>query len=373
MVLPLEWRSLRFQIVFRWHYRAATSGGTIPGVKTADLLGWYQVHARALPWRQEPRNPYHVVVSEFMLQQTQVDRVAQRFVSFIGRFPTFGALAGASEEEVLEEWSGLGYYRRARMLHRLAQEITERPDGLPKTAHELEKLPGIGPYTAAAVASLAFGEAEPVLDGNVMRVGARVLAMKLDPRSLEGRQQLESWVSGLIEGESPGRVNEALMELGATVCSPVGPGCDRCPFDAECRARKQGRQQDFPPPRRRRETQALRWVAACIVDDGGSWLVRRVDEGPILRGLWLPPFVGHEAGEDLEKTAARLALFVEISSPVLGRAVRHNITHRKIDVTPVRFDAAHTDVPSGWLWVDPRSPGVPTSSLLAKLVDSLSS
>jgi A/G-specific adenine glycosylase len=341
-------------------------------VQTEDLLEWYRAHARELPWRQEPRDPYRVVVSEFMLQQTQVDRVVPRFEAFVGRFPTFEVLAGAVEEAVLEEWSGLGYYRRVRMLHRLAQEVVERPGGLPKTARELEKLPGIGPYTAAAVASLAFGEARPVLDGNVMRVGARVMAMQLDPRSVEGRQHLESWISGLMEGQSPGRVNEALMELGAIVCTPVGPGCARCPFEAHCEARAQGRQQDFPPPRRRRETESLRWVAACVADANGSWLVRRVDRGPILRGLWLPPFAEHEVGENLEKAAARLAPCVEISSPVLGGAVRHNITHRKIEVTPVLFNGAHTDVPEGWQWVDPRTPGVPTSSLLAKLVDALS-
>jgi A/G-specific adenine glycosylase len=340
-------------------------------VKKKDLFEWYQVHSRVLPWRQEPRDPYHVVVSEVMLQQTQVDRVVPRFESFMGRFPTLGALAGATEEEVLEEWSGLGYYRRARLLHRLAKVVIERPDGLPRTARELGKLPGIGPYTAAAVASLAFGEAAPVLDGNVMRVGARVLAMKSDPRSAEGRRQLEVWISSLMEGKSPGQVNEALMELGATVCTPVGPECDRCPFDTECKARKQGRQQDFPPPRRRRETEALRWVAACVVNEEGSWLVQRIEDGPILRGLWLPPFVDHIAGDDLGKAAARLAPFIEISSPVVGCAVRHNITHRTIDVIPVRFDAAHTDVPDAWRWVDPRSPGVPTSSLLAKLVDAV--
>ena len=160
--------------LFDRHYIGTEPRGTMRVVKTENLLNWYRAHARALPWRQEPRNPYHVLVSEFMLQQTQVDRVASRFVSFIARFPTFEVLAGASEEEVLEEWSGLGYYRRARMLHRLAQEVVRRPTSLPQTAAELVMLPGIGPYTAAAVASLAFGEAEPVLDGNVMRVGARV-------------------------------------------------------------------------------------------------------------------------------------------------------------------------------------------------------
>ena len=336
------------------------------------LLDWYRRNARALPWRREPRRPYHVLVSEFMLQQTQVDRVVPRFESFVARFPTFESLAKASEEDVLEEWSGLGYYRRARMLHRLAQEVAACPEGLPQTARELEKLPGIGPYTAAAVASLAFAKAEPVLDGNVMRVGARVLAVEADPRSAPGRQQLEGWIRILLHGEPPGEVNEALMELGATVCTPVDPGCDRCPLGPECEARRQGRQADFPPPRRRRASESLRWVAACVITADGDWLLRRVDEGPILRGLWLPPLMEVEGDVDLEREASKLVPIGLKSSPKIGSAVRHNITHRKIGVVPFRFEAAHSELPSGaWRWVDPRDPGVPTSSLLQKLVDAV--
>jgi A/G-specific adenine glycosylase len=342
------------------------------GVSSQSLLEWYRTHARILPWRRATRDPYHVLVSEFMLQQTQVDRVVPRFESFVERFPTFESLAGASEEEVLTEWSGLGYYRRARMLHRLAQEVAKRPAGLPRRVGELVKLPGIGPYTAAAVASLAFGEAEPVLDGNVMRVGARVLATETAPRSSEGRRLLERWILGLMKGEFPGEVNEALMELGATVCTPAEPGCHLCPFVAECGAKELGRQEDFPAPRRRRATECLRWAAACVVDDEGSWFVRRVDEGPILRGLWLPPLIEIAEGADPVKAASRLVPFGTMSSPKLGDAVRHNITHRRIDVIPVRFQAPRTEPPSdAWRWVRPKSPGVPTSSLLAKLVDAL--
>ena len=332
------------------------------------LLEWYRRHARTLPWRREPRNPYDVVVSEFMLQQTQVDRVVPRFESFVERFPTFETLAEALEEEVLEEWSGLGYYRRARMLHHLAREVAQCPGGLRRTAGELQKLPGIGPYTAAAVASLAFGEAEPVLDGNVMRVGARVLAMELDTRSAKGKRQLDAWVLGLMDGEPPGQINEALMELGATVCTPTEPGCGQCPFESVCSARMLGRQQEIPPPRRRRPTESLRWAAACVIAEDGFWLLRKVEEGPVLRDLWLPPLVEIEEGDDPEKKAARLVPFASISSPGCGSTVRHNITHRKIDVIPVRFVAARSDPTSGaWRWVDPRNPGVPTSSLLAKL------
>lgn len=336
------------------------------------LLEWYRRNARTLPWRREPRRPYHVLVSEFMLQQTQVDRVVPRFESFVARFPTFEKLAGASENEVLEEWSGLGYYRRARMLHSLAREVMKLRDGFPQTAVELEKLPGIGPYTAAAVASLAFAEAEPVLDGNVIRVGTRIQAFEGDPRSARGRHRLELWVRSLMEGESPGQVNEALMELGATVCVPVRPDCERCPLRAGCEAMRQGRQEDLPPPRRRRATERVRWIAACVVTPDGVWLLRRVDAGPILRGLWLPPLKEFDGDVDPGQGALELVPFGAKSSPKHGDPVRHNITHRKIEVIPVRFEADRAELPSdAWRWIDPRDPGVPTSSLLAKLVDAL--
>jgi A/G-specific adenine glycosylase len=321
-----------------------------------------------LPWRSTTRDPYHVVVSEFMLQQTQVDRVVPRFESFVRRFPTFAAVAAAGEDDVVEEWSGLGYYRRARMLHRLARAVAEGGGDLPASAANLERLPGIGPYTAAAVASLAWGEKVPVLDGNTMRVGARVLALEHDPRSAEGRRRLEAWILAMMEVESPGEVNEALMELGATLCQPVDPGCDRCPLATDCRARRFGRQSNFPPPRPRRATVSLRWVAACVVDSDARWLVTRIDEGPILRGLWLPPIAA--LADDADPLAAAQRLVPHATgSPIAGPAIRHHITHRKIDVIPVRLEVHRFDPPSDvWIWVDPRDPGVPTSSLFKKLV-----
>jgi A/G-specific adenine glycosylase len=337
-------------------------------VTAEDLIQWYRGHARVLPWRSANRDPYHVVVSEFMLQQTQVDRVVPRFESFVRRFPTFAAVAAAGEDHVVEEWSGLGYYRRARMLHRLAMAVVEGGGDLPASAADLERLPGIGPYTAAAVASLAWGEKVPVLDGNTMRVGARVLALEHDPRSAEGRRRLEAWILSMMAGESPGEVNEALMELGATVCTPVAPECTGCPLSSDCAAKRSGRQQDFPPPRQRRATVSLRWVAACIVDPDGRWLVTRIDEGPILRGLWLPPIAALVDGADPLTAAQRLVPHAN-GPPIAGPAIRHHITHRKIDVVPVRLEGDRFDPPSDvWIWADPSDPGVPTSTLFNKLV-----
>ncbi len=333
-----------------------------------SLVEWYRLHARTLPWRKDVRDPYHIVVSEFMLQQTQVDRVVPRFESFVRRFPDFAALAAAGEDDVVEEWSGLGYYRRARMLHQLARAVADSGGALPASATELEQLPGIGPYTAAAVASLAWDEAVPVLDGNTMRVGARVLALDVDPRSAEGRRRLGTWILSLMEHENPGEVNEALMELGATVCTPADPGCSECPMTTNCLARRTSRQLDYPPPRRRRATVDLLWAAACCVDDDGRWLVRLVDDGPILRGLWLPPLIEIENPADAVPAATGLLPADVISSPRVGAVVRHHITHRRIDVISVFFDAERRDPTSAlWRWVDPLNPGVPTSSLLEKL------
>jgi len=339
-------------------------------VTTRALLDWFRARARDLPWRSEPRDPYFVLVSEIMLQQTQVDRVVPRFTNFVEVFPTFEDLAAATQNEVLTAWSGLGYYRRARNLHRLARKVAEGAAGLPRTASDLERLPGIGPYTAAAVASLAFGEATPALDGNVIRVGARVLTMEADPRLAEGRRRLETWIVGLMDGVPPGQVNEALMELGAVVCRPAVPDCTVCPLSEDCGANAEGQPEAYPPPRRRRAVIALRWVAACCVDREGAWLLRRIDEGPILRGLWLPPLAELEDHADPVDEAKRLLPDVKSRYLTVGPAVRHHITHRRIDVVPVRVEAERFDPPSeNWRWVDPRDPGVPTSSLLAKLAE----
>ena len=333
------------------------------------LLAWYRRNARPLPWRSEPRDPYRVLVSELMLQQTQVDRVAGRFEGFVAAFPDLRALAAAAEEEVLAAWSGLGYYRRARMLHRLARELAAGTGVLPGTAAELAELPGVGPYTAAAVASLAFGEAVPVLDGNVLRVASRFLAAAGDPRTAAGRDALLGWLRPLVEGGPPGPINEALMELGATVCRPLSPDCGRCPLATGCRARAEGRPQRFPPPRRRRGEVAVTWVAACCVDRAGRWLVRQVTDGPILRGLWLPP-IAEIGPEDRPEEVARRLVPGRLAVPArLLAAVRHSITHRRITIHPVRLIVSdRAAAAAAGRWVDPAAPAVPTSSLFSKLI-----
>ncbi len=335
------------------------------------LVEWFDERARDLPWRSADRDPYRVLVSELMLQQTQVDRVVPRFEAFIARFPTLADLAAAAEEEVLDAWSGLGYYRRARMLHRAAQVVAERDGKLPRTVAELVQLPGVGPYTAAAVASLAFGQAEPVLDGNTMRAGARVLALEQPPRTGEGGREIRGWIARLMRDRPPGKVNEALMELGAVVCRPRGPDCPACPLSEICRARALGRQHDYPraPARTGRPVEEQRWAAACGVDRQGRWLLRRIDEGPILRGLWLPPLVRVGPDDEVIEAARRQAPELLGDRASVLPPVRHSITFRRLTVTPVRFAAPPAPLPDdGWVRARPDGLDRPTSSLLGKLV-----
>jgi A/G-specific adenine glycosylase len=337
------------------------------------LASWFAANARRLPWRTVPRNPYHSLVSELMAQQTQLDRVVPRFEAFVERFPDIRVLAAATEDEVLELWSGLGYYRRARLLHRLALEVVAGGGELPPTAAELEALPGIGPYTAAAVASMVHGEAVPLMDGNVARVGARVLALSEDPRRTAGRVAILDWVRTLMADAPPGEVNEALMELGATIYAPAQPKCPLCPLAAGCLARREGDPTIYPPPRQTREALDVRWVALIVEDSAGRWLLHRVVEGPILKGLWLPPFGEIDSTRALEEQACDLTELAVESAVEVFEPIKHSITHRRIEVTPARVRIGlPVSVPDGWSWVDPAKPNLPTSSLLAKLLSSVS-
>ncbi|MEX1309990.1 MAG: A/G-specific adenine glycosylase [Candidatus Sulfomarinibacteraceae bacterium] len=337
-------------------------------VDPSSLVNWFRSNARPLPWRTEPREPYATLVSELMAQQTQLDRVVPKFVAFMRRFPTLSSLAAASEEDVVEMWSGLGYYRRARLLHRLAREVTASADGLPTKASDLEKLPGIGPYTAAAVASLVHGEAAPLMDGNVGRVGARVLAEPGDPRTGAAKRRILEWVEELMDSALPGEVNEALMELGATLCTPARPDCVRCPLNDGCRARIEGDPEVYPPPRQSRPPIELRWLAVIVEDRAGRWLLREVTEGPILRGLWLPPFAEIDTREPISEQVRRLLPFRSTAAIESAKPIKHSITHRRIEIRPVRVRVdPPAVVPVRWSWVDPESPKLPTSSLLGKL------
>ncbi len=259
-----------------------------------------------MPWRGHPK-PYVVWVSEIMLQQTQVEAVRPYFARFIARFPTVQALAEAEMEDVLSLWQGLGYYTRARNLHRAAKTIVEHNGGrLPETSEKLMELPGVGAYTAAAIASICFGERVPVVDGNVVRVFARLFLLVDDFRSQSVRQKLAlSLQPAFDETESPGDLNQAMMELGALICRPRDPECIRCPLALSCKACRRGQQEHYPK-RPVKVKPPVRHAVAVVLRRGSRWLmVRRPEEG-LLGGLWELPGGSIEEGEAVEAAACRI-------------------------------------------------------------------
>lgn len=252
------------------------------------LLAWFRRRARALPWRRT-KDPYRVWVAEVMLQQTRVDTVLPYFERFVAAFPTVHQLAAASEQEVLRLWSGLGYYRRARHLHQAAKRIVcDFEGGFPSTAAHWQELPGIGRYTAGAIASIAFGEATPVVDGNVARVLSRLFALRIGSETSVGRQTLWSAAGRLVSRRAPGNFNQALMELGSLICAPAIPVCERCPLAQLCKARAAGLQRELPVRRRKRVLPRVDVVIALLCEEG-RYLFGRRRAGGMLGGLWELP------------------------------------------------------------------------------------
>ncbi|MEZ5330474.1 MAG: A/G-specific adenine glycosylase [Thermoanaerobaculia bacterium] len=294
------------------------------------LTRWYEDHRRDLPWRRT-RDPYRIWVSEVMLQQTRVEVVVPYFERFLERFPDVGALAAAAESEVLSLWSGLGYYGRARRLHAAAREIVRQGGKIPADLVGLSRLPGVGRYTAAAVASIAYGEPVAVLDGNVERVGSRLLASVEDPKRASARRRLEAVAEALLDPADPGRSNQALMELGATVCTPRSPDCSSCPLAGLCRARILEEVERYPPPRTRRRPVRIELAAALVLDGGRVLLMRRAEEESLLPGTWELPWCecGGDLALDLELDLARRYGGSWTLTRRIG-TVRHAITHRDI-------------------------------------------
>jgi A/G-specific adenine glycosylase len=256
-----------------------------------NLLAWYRPEKRAMPWRGE-RDPYAVWVSEIMLQQTRVETVREYFKRFMARFPDVRALAGAPGQDVLKAWEGLGYYTRARNLHKAAKAVAASPDGFPRDVEGWAALPGVGPYTAASIASICDGIAAPVVDGNVIRVFARFLARGDDFRKPPNRARLAAWLRPFVEESGrPGDFNQAMMDLGATCCTPREPSCGACPLAAECKARIAGAVARFPfrPPKKALPTREA--VAFLVRDSQGRVLFRRRPPEGLLGGLWELPNV----------------------------------------------------------------------------------
>lgn len=343
-------------------------GVSLPTV--AALVDWYRAHARVLPWRTSA-SPYRTLLSEFMLQQTRVDTVLPYFARFVDKWPTVESLAAADEDEVLKLWAGLGYYSRARNLHRAAQSIASAGT-FPRDPDALAKLPGIGPYTAGAVASIAFDVAAPAVDGNVERVIARAVGLELDVRSAAGRSAIAAEVRRLFVGARPSEVTQALMELGATVCSPRNPRCDRCPWSSSCASTKDP--EALPNKPKKAAPVPVRAVAGLLSDDGRLLMGRR-PKG-LLGGLWEPvSSATFEAGEPARvlKTAFRERVGVEVVvGPHLG-AIVHVFSHRRLtlDVYEVAGDAAEArclDHYDDMALVDPEADTVALSALARRTI-----
>jgi A/G-specific adenine glycosylase len=308
----------------------------------ALLMRWFDKSKRDLPWRRT-KDPYAIWVSEVMLQQTQVSVVERYWAPFLKRFPTVQKLAAAPLDEVLSAWKGLGYYARARNMHRAAGQIVERFGGkLPSTLEALRTLPGFGRYTAGAVASIAFGIPAPIVDGNVARVFSRLFVLRGTPGDKAREKKLWELAEALAQGERPGALNESLMELGATVCLPRSPLCLACPVQPQCGALKQGLIDVLPEPKPRPRKQTLHLSVALVRKKDTTLFAKRHERG-LFGGLWELPSV-----EQLG-TGARIGKKLA--------TVQRTLTHRELTIdvyaaqTPAKFKG-----PSGyadWRWADP--------------------
>ena len=296
------------------------------------LLDWYAANARSLPWRGHP-HAYAVWVSEIMLQQTRVETVIPYFTRWMELFPTLPVLAQASEQQVLQVWEGLGYYSRARNLHRAARLVVERHNGqLPFSRTALETLPGIGRYTSGAIASIAFGQDEATLDGNIRRVLARLSAMRLPARSPEGEKALWGLARQILPAGRAGDFNQALMDLGAGICTPKKPACLACPLVSECLAYKKGLQSELPVLKKAAPVPHY-IVTAAIIQRGGLVLIAQRPPDGLLGGLWEFPGGKVEPGETLPEALQR-EIREELGSQVsVGQpfgVYHHAYTHFKI-------------------------------------------
>ena len=299
------------------------------------LLPWFACNKRSMPWRSN-RTPYRVWISELMLQQTRVDQATPYFHRFMKRFPSLKSLASASQEEVLKLWEGLGYYSRARNLHKAAQIIVSDYRGrFPATAEEIIKLPGIGGYTAAAIGSLAFNLDLAVLDGNVIRVLSRLFAYAKDTRSGAAKKELQLWADGLLIRGKAGDFNEAMMELGATICTPKNPDCPNCPLARVCLGKASGKPTTFPVKAPKKKTPHIIVGAAVITNRKGEILVAQRRQQDMLGGLWEFPGGKQEEGETIEECIVRELkeeLGINIETGDFLVTVKHAYSHFTMDM-----------------------------------------
>jgi len=279
------------------------------------LSAWYRRHARELPWRQT-HDPYRIWISEIMLQQTTVAAVIPYFERFLQRFPDVAALAAAPEEDVLRLWEGLGYYSRARNIHRAARLVVDDLGGqFPEAVDALQALPGVGRYTAGAISSFAFDRPAPIVEANTLRLYSRLLGMRTDPRSTAGQKLLWEFAEAVLPRTSPGQFNQALMELGARVCTPERPACDKCPVRRWCVAFAEGTQQEIPVAARRPAVTEVTEVAV-VIERNRKLLLRRRPAGERWAGLW--DFVRFSWDDEADLRSTKSARSVKLTERVIA-------------------------------------------------------
>jgi A/G-specific adenine glycosylase len=336
----------------------------------AALLRWYDRHARVLPWRArkgETAGPYRVWLSEIMLQQTTVKAVAPYYAKFLQRFPTVADLAAAPLDDVLKAWAGLGYYARARNLHACARAVAEQHGGaFPRTESALRALPGIGAYTAAAVAAIAFDERASPVDGNIERVIARLFAVEDELPS--GKPRIRALAAQLTPPRRAGDFAQAMMDLGATLCTPKKPACVLCPWSADCAARVRGDQESFPR-KAEKKTGALRRGAAFVaIRQDGKLLTRKRPERGLLGGMTEVPTT--EWGQDFDPGRARAAAPVNAAWQRLPGTVTHTFTHFPLELAVyVAHVPRGTKAPRGMSWLALEDiPGAAFPNLMRKVI-----
>jgi A/G-specific adenine glycosylase len=346
------------------------------------LLAWYAKHARDLPWRRSS-DPYHVWVSEIMLQQTQVATVRDYFERFVRKLPTVERLAAADEQVVLRLWEGLGYYRRARQLHAAARQIVAEHDGqLPDDLDALLRLPGIGRYTAGAIASIAFGLRAPILEANTIRLLSRLIGYRGEVTKSAGQRLLWQVAEDILPRENVAQSNQALMELGSLVCTPTEPSCDTCPLEVMCVARAAGLQDVIPLAKPRQSYTNLHEVAV-IVRKNGRVLLRQCGEGERWAGLWdFPRFAVEGEGplfvQDEIVTKVRVQTGITCEPGPLIKSIKHGVTRYRIKLDCYRANFVDGRVESAnggeCCWVGLKQLGdYPLSSTGRRIASSITS
>jgi A/G-specific adenine glycosylase len=332
----------------------------IKSLMNRQLLAWYKRNQRSLPWR-ETNDPYRIWISEIMLQQTQVDTVIPYYHRFLKAFPTVFALARAPLQNVLKAWENLGYYSRARNLHAAAKMIVEKFDGrIPDNWEEIKTLPGVGQYTAGAILSIAYGQVLPAVDGNVRRILCRLFAIRKPVDDTREQKQLQKIAASLIPAKHPGDFNQALMDLGATICNAKNPDCSRCPVACHCQARLHDLQNILPITRKAPAIPHRQAVAAAIRNSKGMLLIVQRPTTGLLASLWKLPGGFVNSDEDMEnslKSSVKEELGISIRPGKHLTSVTHAYTHFRITLQAYKCNLLKGTPKSigcqNWRWAAP--------------------